>query len=453
MASKLSIHLGELMTTTFSRAKALLAMILSAILVLAGVHATPPAHAETKDQDITVLSMNLWYGAQVAPDGPAYKDVAKTIEEVGADIVFFQETVTYKGDPIGAAKPIAEELGWNSFSPRDNEFYPGSASVISRFDIIDTKHFIDAGENNRWAKARLKVGDDIIAVYSGHLEYKDYAVYWPRGYAGMAQGDEWPENYKKWDKLEGPVTDAETIRKINQQSGRPDAAKQLIEDAKKETEQGNFVIFGGDFNEASALDWTEETKDSFQRNGLAYKWDTTQLLIDAGYVDTYRTMHPDPAKAPGTTWPVKQSHAPASQSAWMKDADERDRIDFIFYQPTGRITLDSAQLVGPKETVKKGEAVVDQTEDTIFTPTAPWISDHRATMAKFIIHPVTYVDVPRDPTKPEKSSDASSKAGAGIGIAIAAVVGILAAIIGVLGNFAGVQRAATVADQLRSLQR
>lgn len=244
-------------------------MILSAILVLAGVHAMPSAQAASssdrdvkvakQSKEVPVLSMNLWYGAQVVPNGPAYKDVAKTIEEVGADIVFFQETVPYKGDPIGAAKPIAVELGWDAFSSRDNEFYPGSASVISRFDIIDTKHFIDAGENNRWAKARLKVGDDIIAVYSGHLEYKDYAVYWPRGYAGMAQGDEWPENYKKWDKLEGPVTDTETIRRINQQSGRPDAAKQLIEDAKKESERGNIVIFGGDFNEASALDWTEET--------------------------------------------------------------------------------------------------------------------------------------------------------------------------------------------------
>lgn len=382
------------MTTTVSRTRALLATLFSAILVLAGAPTAPAAHAEdtavkpagrSADTDITVLSMNLWYGAQVAPDGPAYDAVAKTIEEVGADIVFFQETVTHDGEPIGAAKPVAEALGWNAFSPRDTEFYPGSASVISRFDIIDTQHFIDSGENNRWAKARLKVGDDTIAVYSGHLEYKSYSVYWPRGFAGMAQGDQWPENYKQWGTLEGPVTDTETLRAINLESGCPAAAQQLIDDAKKESEQGNFVIFGGDFNEASALDWTEETKDTFQRNGVAYQWDTTRTLLDAGYVDTYRTTHPDPAQAPGITWPVKQSYAPADQSAWMKGGDERDRIDYIFFQPNERITLNSASLVGPKETVKQGEAVEEATADTVFTPSVPWISDHRGTMATFTI--------------------------------------------------------------------
>lgn len=386
------------MTYTVSRAKALAAMILGAVLIAASLVFASPAAAEEKpaanpiNKDITVMSFNLWYGSQVGPTGkPQHLDAAKIIEEAGADVVFFQETVTYRGEPaVGAAKPIADILGWNVFSPRDVEFYPGSASLISKYPIIESELLLDDKEHNRWAKAVLKVGDDEVTVYSAHLEYEDYAVYFPRGYAGHANGPDWPEEYKDWKPLpDGPVTDTKVLNKINEESGRPESARRIVEDANAEAAKGRFVIFGGDFNEASALDWTEETKDMFQRNGVAHKWETTQTFIDAGFIDTYREIHPDPAKAPGTSWPVPHgnSNIPVSMSAWMKAADERDRIDFIFYKPTPRISLKSAQLVGPKATVKKNQAVVEETEDTIFTPETTWFSDHRATMATFSILP------------------------------------------------------------------
>jgi hypothetical protein len=57
----------------------------------------------------------------------------------------------------------------------------------------------------------------------------------------------------------------------------------------------------GDFNCPSHLDWTEATKA--QHGGWAYKWPATSLLQNGTkLVDTFREIHPDPAKVPGNTW-------------------------------------------------------------------------------------------------------------------------------------------------------
>lgn len=67
------------------------------------------------------------------------------------------------------------------------------------------------------------------------------------------------------EKLETPVTDKAEIEKANNESLRDESIRLLIEDATKS--DADFVILGGDFNEPSHLDWTEETKGLWDHNG------------------------------------------------------------------------------------------------------------------------------------------------------------------------------------------
>lgn len=458
------------------------AVLFAALLIFVPQSIAPSASADenskstetTTDTELNILSLNLWHGASLVPDGKGYADTAAIIKELDADIVFFQET----GD---AAEPIAKELGFNA------HVTGGSVSVISRYDFVETGVIKDHAGNPRWAKATVKVGDEVVTVYSGHLEYRAYANYWPRGYAGEALGEGWPDHYRTWDPIDAPVTDEATLKQLNLDSRRPDSARALIADADAEAAKGRFVIFGGDFNEASALDWTEETKDTFERNGVARKWETTQTLLDAGYVDSYRAIYPDPLTHPGITWPTKQGHQTAEKAAWAKGADERDRIDYIFFAPNERLTLNQAAIVGPEESISKSQAVADGTADIFIVPTsAPWISDHRGMMAKFTIkapaqgsatetssaQPSTSASETSSASTTSSASESSTSASSSAqssasaepstsaapttkpgNAVIATAINVIAGLINLIGNFFGSERLAQIADQVRSLKR
>jgi hypothetical protein len=72
-----------------------------------------------------------------------------------------------------------------------------------------------------------------------------------------------------------------------------------------------------------------------------YEWDTTLLLQRAGFIDSYREIYPDPLANPGYTWPTPCQSSPQEKpqrTGWLDLADERDRIDYVFYKnsPDGR---------------------------------------------------------------------------------------------------------------------
>jgi exonuclease III len=109
------------------------------------------------------------------------------------------------------------------------------------------------------------------------------------------------------------------------------------------------VILGGDFNEASHLDWTEAVKNLYDHRGTVVNWSSTATLSKAGFKDSYRVMYPDEVNYPGFTWPA--------QSSWTPKSDERDRFDYIFYYDNGNISVSDSYIVGPKNTVVKNISV------------------------------------------------------------------------------------------------
>jgi exonuclease III len=114
------------------------------------------------------------------------------------------------------------------------------------------------------------------------------------------------------------------------------------------------IFITGDFNEPSTLDWTESV---FQAGGcpVVARWPSTGRLIDEGFVDAYRHVHPDPLAHPGYTWtPITSEEDPK---------DRHDRIDFVFVG--GRYgQIEEAKVVGERP----------ESADIVITP---YPSDHR----------------------------------------------------------------------------
>lgn len=313
--------------------------------------------------ELNVLTFNVWHGGTQVADGA--QQIADIIEQTDADVTFLPEV----GD---APSQVAALLGYDHLTATDT-------GIVSRYPIVSTDTV-----GRWWSKAVIDVNGTEVVVYGGHLEYRWYTTYLPRGYGGEIHGD-WPDGWDTWDKLDAPVTDVEAILAANLQSGRPDAAAELLADIDAERTAGRLSVVGGDFNEPPSQDWTAATADLFDHNGVIIPWQTTQTLLDGGLVDAFRAVHPDPAANPGFTWPSDNPLFPTSSLTWAPEADERDRIDYIFATPDARLAIDGSTVVGPQSTIVRNERVVDDSADEIFTPDAVWPSDHKAVLANFSI--------------------------------------------------------------------
>lgn len=326
----------------------------------------PPAEPKPEVDGVSeldVLTFNVWHGGTQVADGA--QQIADVIAQTDADVTFLPEV----GD---APAQVAALLGYDHLTATDT-------GIVSRYPIVSTDTV-----GRWWSKAVIDVNGTEVVVYGGHLEYRWYTTYLPRGYGGEIHGD-WPAGWNTWDKLDAPVTDVEQILAANLQSGRPDAAAEVLDDIDSERAAGRIAVVGGDFNEPPSQDWTAATADLFDHNGVVVAWQTTQMLLDRGLVDAFRTVHPDPAANPGFTWPSDNALFPTSSLTWAPEADERDRIDYIFATPDERLSIDGSSVVGPQSTIVRNERVVDDSADEIFTPDAVWPSDHKAVLANFSI--------------------------------------------------------------------
>ncbi|WP_136053606.1 MULTISPECIES: endonuclease/exonuclease/phosphatase family protein [unclassified Microbacterium] len=324
--------------------------------------AEPKPEIEGKS-GLNVLTFNVWHGGTQVADGA--RQIADIITQTDADVTFLPE--------VGQAPAqVAALLGYQHLTATDT-------GIVSRYPILSTDTV-----GRWWSKAVLDVNGSEVVVYGGHLEYRWYTTYLPRGYGGEVLGD-WPTGWNTWSKLGAPVTDVEAILKANEQSGRPAAAADLVADIDAERAAGRLAIVGGDFNEPPSQDWTAATAGLFDHNSVVVPWQTTQRLLDGGLVDAFRTVHPDPVANPGFTWPSDNTLFPTSSLTWAPEADERDRIDYIFATPDRRLSIDGAAVVGPQSTIVRNARVVDDSADEIFTPDAVWPSDHKAVLANFTV--------------------------------------------------------------------
>ena len=323
-----------------------------------------------ESDEFTVLQWNIWQEGTKVKGG--YDAIVNEIVRLKPDFVTFSEVRNYNNTRF--CDRIVESLrqkGETYYS-----FYSYDSGLLSRHPITDSLTvFPEKDDHGSIYKMTSRVKGHKIAVYTAHLDYLSDAYYNVRGYDGST-----------WKKIPVPQTVLEVLQ-LNDASQRDDAIRCFIAEARKDIAEGTIVILGGDFNEPSHLDWIREAKDLYDHNGLILPWTVPLLLDNAGFVDTYRTLYPDVLKYPGFTFPIDNPLVPVEQLTWAPEADERDRIDYVFYYPHPAISLKDAVIFGPKGSIVNSKRVPNESDDKYLLPEGVWPTDHKGVLVTFGIRP------------------------------------------------------------------
>ena len=281
------------------------------------------------DEPLRVMSYNLWHGGDAGKQ--PIDQTVKVIKSANAPIVALQETA---GKGKNQARPnrgpgIAKLLGWHYFDQEN------TSGVVSQYPIID-----HTPEKNG-VKIELP-NKQHLWLFNLHLTARPYQPH---------------QLYKipnKKDRFVDTADAAIAAAKL----ARGGQVQTVLREIEEVRDQNAPIFIVGDLNEPSYLDWTAEVVAT-GRCLLPVAWPTTKALSEAGFVDAYRQIHPNPVTHPGITW------TPTVAASDPKD--HHDRIDYIFVE-------------GKKGEVKNVEIVGERSElaDIVISP---YPSDHRALVA------------------------------------------------------------------------
>lgn len=324
-----------------------------------------------QEKELSVMQFNIWQEGTVIEDG--FEAVADEIARLQPDFVTLSEVRNYRGTRF--CDRITEALARRGHTYYS--FYSYDSGLLSRYPITDSATiFPCVGDHGSIYKLRTEVDGLPVAVYTGHLDYQDDTYYEVRGYDGNT-----------WKRMDAPLTDVTTILERNALSQRDEAIEAFLSDAKGEIEDGSMIFFGGDFNEPSHLDWVEATRDSADHHGVVIEWPCTSTLAAKGFVDAYRQVYPDPVTHPGYTYPSDNDALPAHKITWAPEADERDRIDYIFYYPVLGLTPIEAAVVGPRGSISNSRKIQETSQDRFIEPLGVWPTDHKGVFVRFRYRP------------------------------------------------------------------
>lgn len=250
-----------------------------------------------KKEELKILAFNIWNGGRETGDTAGVRRVVDVIRNSGAEMVGIIET-------YGSGPKIADALGYYFY------LHSSNLSIMSRYPIVETADFF---KPFNCSAAKIQISEkqtvNYINLWLHYLPSTD-------------------------SQLKDGVPVDSILR--GEWSTRAGELRQILTDA-----EGTGFIAGdvptfvsGDFNIASHLDWTDATKDIPEQGhrGYAIPWPTSELMLEAGFTDAYRTVYPDPVTHPGQTWSTK-----------FKD-ELQYRIDFIYFKGPG-VTVKEAMVV------------------------------------------------------------------------------------------------------------
>lgn len=323
--------------------------------------------AARRPQTVRVLQWNIWQEGTSVRGG--FGAIVDELVRLQPDFVTLSEVRNYKN--VNFTRRLCDSLqarGLKYYSFRSYD-----TGLLSRYPITDSVTVFPCnGDHGSIYKLKARAAGRTFCVYTAHLDYQDDAYYNVRGYDGST-----------WKETERPK-DVKELLRLNDASWRDDAIRIFLNEARHDTEEGALVIVGGDFNEPSWQDWTEATKDLYDHHGFVVPWTVTRLLTDNGFADAFRTVHPDPLTHPGFTYPSWNPAVPVSRLTWAPKADERERIDYIFYRGKG-LRATNARVFGPDSSVCRSKAERDPDADTILLPLATWPTDHKGVLVEFSV--------------------------------------------------------------------
>lgn len=308
---------------------------------------------------MTVLQLNLWRGGTKIPRG--IQRVADIAVDEDADILLLQET-------DGAPERVADELK-NRGLGTWNVVCQGSPwpAIVTRLPVVSRDY-----PHQRVAHAILQAGQRRLSVFSMHGQSECYAPYLPRSYnAGCTSGP-----YAGWGKRDAAITSEQVLAQVNRDSGRATMCRLIASNAANDAAQGCVIIAGGDLNEPDQ--WRDEDMATHERNGVARVWESAQEMRASGLEDALTRKYGTEVDTI-TTWPVGDGTIPTASITETPDADVRDRLDYIFYNP-GQAALTGAHLIGPTGTVARRD-FVKETPQFLRAVDEQWPSDHRGIVA------------------------------------------------------------------------
>lgn len=314
----------------------------------------------------TVLQWNIWQEGSVVEGG--YDAVVDELVRLRPDLVTLSEVRNYGGVDFTArlCASLAERgVVYHSLRTDDT-------GLLSRMPLLGSATVFPL-ENDHGSihKVVTTAAGREVALYTAHLDWLDDAYYDVRGYDGST-----------WEPIPVPAGVGEVLAR-NALSQREPAVRAFIEDARRELAAGRAVFLGGDFNEPSHLDWTEATRTLRDHRGMVVPWPCTSMLEEAGFVDAYRERYPDPVTHPGFTFPVDNPAVEVGRLTWAPEADERDRIDYVFYAPAGSVSLVDAVLFGPEGSIVCSRRVGSDSQDPFLPPLGLWPTDHKGVLVTF----------------------------------------------------------------------
>jgi endonuclease/exonuclease/phosphatase family metal-dependent hydrolase len=335
-----------------------LALALLIGLVLGGCGGSDPGDAEPAGSvTVRVMTFNVWYGGVSVDLG----QIGEAIRAAGADLVGVQE-------PEGDLRELADAAGL--------PYVDESMHLISRYPLFAVER---GGVRLAYAEVAR---DRVVALENVHMPCCPYGP-----------------NLVKLGKDAGEVLALERRTRL-------EAIEPYLDPLGALADSGVPVFVTGDFNSPSHLDWTS---DAVAARDLPYpvEWPASKALADAGFRDSYREAHPDPAETPGLTWTAGQ---PPPR---MRPQETQDRIDWVL-------------AAGPAQTVSS-ELVGEQGGPDVEVGVSPWGSDHRAVVSEFSAMPAPapyLVDAdPRVVERGERVTLRYALAGGGPGRVVGIVAG------------------------------
>lgn len=332
-----------------------------------------PPDPVSAEPSLRVMTLNLWQEGTSVDGG--FDKIVDVIAAAGANLVVLTEVRNYDGADLHARLREALSARGHDYHA---EFAGGDVGLLSRLPIRGHELLSEEAGVGTRAVAVYELEDlsgASLFVACAHLDYRNYALYLPRGYSS--------ETFKLIDEdgdgLPDPVVDPEALHRADLASERDEAVRGLL--AWAERHRGDDVLLAGDFNEASHLDWTERTKDAQEHHGVAIEWKNSAALMRAGFRDAYRAVHPDPLTHPGSTWP--STAFGKTTTAWIPLADERDRIDFVYFRSAVLLPR-SASVVGPRTYHVKGQVIDPGNDDPFVHADLPWPTDHKGVLVEFV---------------------------------------------------------------------
>ena len=222
---------------------------------------------------LRVLSWNVLHGANDVTDGP--EKALAVIKESRADVVLMQESYDINGDRPKLGAWLAEQLGWNQWQGDSPHL-----CILTPYDIAET--FSQEPWHGVGARLVDESGRSFIA-WSIWLDYRAFITYALR---------EDPD-----------MSDADLIALESVGSSRLPEATRIVARLKAlgQLESPIPVLVGGDWNTPSHLDWTLDTSRVYKRR-RDLPLPVSLAMKDAGFIDTYRVVEPNPVQSPGITW-------------------------------------------------------------------------------------------------------------------------------------------------------